>query len=50
MEEQVKLTIICDKYFIADSLRKIANMVEDFDEEFDHYEDNHCDVEIDWEY
>ena len=47
--EQVKITILCDKGHVADSLREIANAVEENENEPTHYETEHVDAEFDWE-
>lgn len=51
MEEQVKLTIVTDRYFTADFLRQLANEIEIGGEgEFDEFETANGCAEIDWEY
>ena len=45
-DEQVQITISCDKYHVADELRKLANAVEESDEEMTQYETYHCVAEF----
>lgn len=49
-EEQVNLTILCDKGFVADSLRQLANAIEESEEKVEHFETARCDAEIDYDY
>ena len=47
METQIHIDIVCDEGFAADSLRRIANALENEGEEgIRQYEDAHCCAEI----
>ena len=45
-DEEIKIKIVCDKYHVADELRKLANAVEESDEELTQWETPHCVAEI----
>lgn len=47
MAKYIKIEITCDEGFVADSLREIANTIENSDEEYNmHLETYHYDCEI----
>ena len=52
MAKQIKIEITCDEGFVADSLREIANAVENDEKEYNlqeynmHFETFHYDCEI----
>lgn len=45
-DEQVQITISCDKYHVADELRNLANAVEESDEELTQWETPHSVAEF----
>jgi hypothetical protein len=45
---QVKIVFECDKYHVADELRKLANAIEETDEELTQWEAPHSVAEIDY--
>lgn len=46
-DEQIKITITCDKYHIADELHKLANAVEENDGDIvPYYETYYCVAEF----
>lgn len=44
--EQVKIVFVCDKYYVADELRKLANAIEESGEELTQWETPHSVAEI----
>lgn len=44
--EQIQITISCDKYHVADELRKLANAVEESDEELTQWKTPHSVAEF----
>lgn len=44
--EYVKISIVCDKGHVSDELRKLANAIEESDEELKQHETYHCVAEI----
>ena len=48
--KQIKLWLLCDEDRVADSLRELANAVEESENQLHHFETPYADAEIDWDH
>lgn len=48
--KQIKLWLLCDGDRVADSLRELANAVEESENQLHHFETPYADAEIDWDH